>query len=243
MTFPRRLAPEMMDDPSLPESEHRLALVGLSRLNQFSGVARAIYRRLVPLARACQGRPLKVLDVASGRADLPIAWAGFAQRQRLAMQFTTVDISPFAVHEQLAAADRAGVELRAIQRDCLRDSLPTGFDVVTCSLFMHHLADTNVVRLLQNMQSVASRAVIVCDLERTRLNWCLVGAAAHVVSRSIVVRHDSVASVRGAYTRGEFKRLAETALLRPVQCQRLVPCRFIMTAGELVVAENSLAFA
>ncbi len=243
MTFTRQVEPEMMDDPALAESEHRRALRGLARLNRISGVCSAMYRRLLPYARAARGRPLRVLDVASGRADVPIGWATRARRDRLPIQITTIDVSSFAIDEQRSAADSAGIELRAIQRDCLRDPLPSGFDVVTCSLFMHHLDDHQVIRLLQNMQSAAGRAMIVCDLERTRLNLCLVGAVARGVSRSVVVHHDAIASVRGAYTRDEFRELAEAALLRPVECHRLVPCRFIMTVDELVVPIRVPAFA
>lgn len=238
----RDLQPELMDDPKLPRDEHLRALTGLSRLNRYSGVAGVMYRHLRRLA-AAQNRPLCVLDVASGSGDIPISWARRARRDRLDFQLTLMDISAVAVEEQQRLAKRQNVNVLSLQHDCLRTPLPSGFDVVTCSLFMHHLDEHQAFRLLQSMQSATDTALVICDLERSRLNLALVTMAARLLSRSSVVHTDAALSVRGAFTLDEFRALADNALARPVRVQRVFPCRFLATFDEQTVNEPVPAFA
>ncbi len=243
MTFPRQQIPEWMDDPGLPEVDHLQALAGLARLNRVSCVSRTIYRRLVRYAKQIKPRPLKVLDVASGCGDLPIDWATRAARSGVPMQITATDISGVAVEATLRQARNRNVEIGILQRNCVTEGLPFGFDVVTCSLFIHHLNDFQATRLLQSMRASAAVALLVCDLERSRLNVALVALASRLVTRSSVVHHDAVASVKGAYTRAEFERLACQALAQPMVVQPQFPCRFLASIDVLSLPVVAPAFA
>jgi 2-polyprenyl-3-methyl-5-hydroxy-6-metoxy-1,4-benzoquinol methylase len=243
MMLQRDRQPESMDDPKLPKEEHLRALVGLARLNQVSGVARAMYRQLRRHARARTNQTIRVLDVASGGGDIPIAWARWARREGIKLQLTLLDKSSVAIEQQQRRADRYGVDILALQHDCLSTPLPAGFDLVTCSLFMHHLDEHQTFRLLQSMQQATEHALVVCDLDRSRLNLTLVQIAARLLTRSAVVHRDAVLSVRAAYTVEEFKRLAENALARPVRVKRSFPCRFIATFDEETVPQPVPAFA
>ncbi len=245
MSFPRDVRPDPLREQSLPCDEQRALLDGAARLNAVSGIAGTMFRRIVPHAIANRDRPLRVLDIASGCGDLPIQWATMARARGLALQITTIDNSPVAIDQQNKVAHAAGVTLVCLQRDCLRDSLPNGFDVVTCSLFMHQLNDLQVIRLLQSMQSSTSGVILISDLERSRVNLSLMRVASRCVSRSPVMHQSATQSVCAAYTRHEFSRLAQTALLRPVRCQRLLSCRFLLSVEDKVqtVPVASPAFA
>lgn len=245
--FDRSRVPELMDDPDLPEDQHRQALAGLARLNRFSGVSGKLYRHIRRLAMARPDRRLSLLDVASGSGDLPLEWASRAKRDKIDLRIVTTDVSQCAVDVQLAAAKERGVTIEAIQQDCLNQPLPDGFDVVTCSLFMHHLDRRQACGLLRSMQTASDGSVIVCDLERSRANLALVAVASRGLSRSPVVHYDAVVSVRSAFTIPEFKTMASEVLDRPVQIRRLFPCRFLMTLDQRVVCEKvndtAVAFA
>src|SRR6056297_203985 len=241
--LPRDRQPELMDDPSLPKDQHEQALVGLSRLNRLSGIAGVTHAHIRKHAMAHPQRPTRLLDVASGSADVPIMWAKKAERDGLRLEITATDISPIAVEQQQRQAATAGVKIHSLQLDCLKQPLPGGFDIVTCSLFMHHLDDHQAFKLLQSMQAATKDAIVICDLERSRLNLALVTLGAHLVTRSPIVHTDASLSVRAAYTAEEFKQLAQSALARPVRIHHAIPCRFIATFDEQAVCESSVAFA
>jgi 2-polyprenyl-3-methyl-5-hydroxy-6-metoxy-1,4-benzoquinol methylase len=105
--------------------------------------------------------------------------------------------------------------------------LPTGFDIVTCNLFIHHLDQHSIAKLLHAMRAAADHAVLVCDLERSRINLAAVWLAAHAVTRSPVVHEDAVLSVRAALTRTEFRELATQTLDQPISIVGLPPCRYL----------------
>lgn len=227
--FVRHRQPEMMDQPGLPKEAHRHALDGLARLNRWTGVARSMYAYLKRAAIANSARPLRILDIASGSGDLPVAWARLGKRDGLKLEITTLDISEFAVETQDRLANQHGVSLTALQRDCLTNPLPDGFDVVTNSLFFHHLDEADVQRLVAEMTRVAQSRVVVCDLERSRINLGLVAIGARLLSRSPIVHNDASLSVRGAFTRDELQALCASATSATVCVRRVVPCRMMLT--------------
>ena len=188
----RVLVPELMDDPSLARDEHQRALSGLARLNRWSGVARTTYAHIRKYAIESGNRPLRLLDIASGSGDLPIAWAKRAAREGLTIDITTTDISGFAVERQRQLAHSAGVSITAMEIDCVNNPLPTGYDLVTCCLFIHHLDEHQTFCLLQSMQAASENPILVCDLERSYLNMALVKIASKTLSRSNVVHTGDV---------------------------------------------------
>ena len=230
----RDLQPEKMDDPSLPKHDHVLALKGLARLNRVSGVEGSMFRAVRKFVDGRPGRRLRVLDVASGSGDVPLGWVKRAQHEGWSIDLTCVDNRQTACEEQQRRAGEQGLKIQSLQQDCIAQPLPSGFDVVTCSLFFHHLTNPQVFRLLQAMQLASVGGLVLCDLERSRLNLELVRVASHCLSRSSVVHYDATTSVRAAFTLDEFQTLASSALARPFRVHRVFPCRFLLIASELM---------
>ena len=217
--FPRERIPELMDDPALDSAEHRLALAGLARLNAFSGSTGVLRTSLKKLIQEL-GRSIRVLDVATGSGDVP----GKLAKQLAGCEFAGCDISPTAI----ATAQQSFPNVRFFVHDVIRDPLPTGFDAVTCSLFLHHLGDDEAILLLKRMAEAAGSLVLVNDLARSRFNLMSVWIACRVLSRSRVVRFDGPASVRSAYTPAEACALAERAGLVGAQVSTRFPCRYLL---------------
>lgn len=217
-----------MDDPALPPVEHRQALAGLARLNAFSGSASALWPEIRHLAREL-GRPLRLLDVATGAGDVPAVLLKRAARAGISIEFSACDISPVAME---SASDRfraAGVKVKLFTIDALAESLPTGFDVVVCSLFLHHLSADNAVSLLRNLSAATDRLVLVNDLGRSRLNLGLVWLGSQLLTRSRVVHVDGPRSVRAAFTSVEAAELAERAGLTDAVVTEKFPCRWLLS--------------
>ena len=224
----RVVEPELMDDASLEGRRHAAALRGLARLNRLSGAGRAVYDAMADLtARATPERPVRVLDLASGGGDGAIA---LASRGGGRVRVHGCDVSERAVHRATAAARQAGVAARFFVRDVVREPLPEGYDVITCSLFLHHLATDTAGDLLKRMRTAAGCRVIIDDLHRSRLNRALVAAASRLVTRCDVVHVDGVRSVRAAFTAMELRQLADEAGLRGARIRRRHPwCRLLLT--------------
>jgi 2-polyprenyl-3-methyl-5-hydroxy-6-metoxy-1,4-benzoquinol methylase len=215
--------PELMDDPALDPAEHRRALAGLARINRWSGSAKLLWPPIRDLARQLN-RPLRILDVATGSGDVPLSLLDLARREGITLDITGCDLSPLAIDEARSRGENA--TFRTL--DVLNEPLPGGFDVVTCSLFLHHLDEPDVVTVLRAMAAAGS-LVLVNDLVRSRFNLLQVWVAARLFSRSRVVHVDGPLSIRGAFTVPEMRRLAERAGLIGATVQSKFPCRMLLT--------------
>jgi len=155
---------EMMDDPLLANEQHIRALGGLARLNAVSLSTRNFWGPIAELGRRNGTRRLRVLDVATGAGDVPLGLLRKARGTRLELEAHGIDVSGRAVRfaQQRAAASRMRMDFST--RDALHGDLPSGFDVVMSSLFLHHLAEEQAVLLLEKMAKAARHLVLVSDL-------------------------------------------------------------------------------
>jgi hypothetical protein len=227
-SLPRRLQPEVMDQPGLDAGRHRQALAGLKRLNFWSGSAGILWPPLAALRRAVAPRPPRVLDLATGGGDVPIRLWLKARRAGLPLIIEGCDVSAVAVAHATVEADRRGAQVRFFVADALRDDLPGGYDAVVCSLFLHHLAEDDAVGLLRRMAGAADRLVLVNDLVRGRAGLWLARVATRLLSLSPVVHVDGPRSVEGAFTIEEARGLAERAGLSGATVERRWPCRLLL---------------
>jgi 2-polyprenyl-3-methyl-5-hydroxy-6-metoxy-1,4-benzoquinol methylase len=223
----RRREPEWMDDPSLPAADHDAALRGLARLNVAARSHMILWRPLERLARSAsrEGRPLRVLDVATGSGDLPLAMARRARRLGLEIQWSVCDASAHALDTARQRAMRAGFDLTVHRLDATVDELPAT-DVSTCSLFVHHLDPPQVTGLLARMRRASAMALGVNDLDRSRLGYVLAWISGRLLSRSPVVHHDAPVSVQGGFRMEEIARLAWSAGLVDARLDRTWPARW-----------------
>jgi 2-polyprenyl-3-methyl-5-hydroxy-6-metoxy-1,4-benzoquinol methylase len=236
----RVLRPEVMDDPSLDPARHARALEGLARINAWSATTGRLWREIAPLARATPGRPLRILDVACGGGDTAVRLARRARRAGAEVEVTGCDVSETALAFSAARARQAGVTVDFVRRDVLQDDLlgglkgdlpngvREGYDVLTCSLFLHHLETDEALLLLGKMAAAARRLVLVSDLNRTRTGFALAWAGTRMLSRSDVVHVDGPRSVERAFTVAEARALAKQAGLAGASVARCWPCRWLL---------------
>ncbi|MCA9061556.1 MAG: methyltransferase domain-containing protein [Planctomycetaceae bacterium] len=227
----RNRQPELMDEPDLDGRIHAEALAGLRRVNRLSRTDAVLWetiRRLSPPA----GRPLTILDIASGGGDLAIQLARRCARSGISVEIEGCDISPTAVEYAGMNARIAGVgNVRFTQRDILTEAMtPDSYDVVMCTLFLHHLSESDAFRLLEIMKRAARLAVVVDDLRRTAMGYWMAWLGTRLLTRCHVVHVDGPLSVEGAFTVDEVQRLARQAGLENVSISCHWPQRFLLTS-------------
>jgi 2-polyprenyl-3-methyl-5-hydroxy-6-metoxy-1,4-benzoquinol methylase len=223
----RNPQPELMDQPDLDPERHRHALRGLRRINALSGSAGILWPAIADYVRTRKPNRVRVLDVACGGGDVAVALARRARRQKLDVGVTGCDISPVAVEAARRLAPDGAVPF--FRLDVLREPLPNGYDVIACSLFLHHLSDGDALELLRNMAEAAEGMVLVSDLRRTRTGYGLAWAGCRLLSRSPVVHVDGPRSVAAAFTPDELMALAARAGLAGAQVTRHWPQRMLLT--------------
>lgn len=204
----RYLTPERMDALDLDSQEHRRALNGLARINRLCDSSRHIVtaiRNEIP-----SREPLRVLDIGCGSGDVTAKVAQRLTKLGFLGEVIGLDRSPNAVataRERLAGVPQGGMTLAFECGDVFQlqdEKSPREFDVVFCSLFLHHFKLDEAIELLRTARRLAGRLVVVDDLIRCWRGYFLAQVGCRLLSRSPIVHFDGPQSVRAAYTTDEI---------------------------------------
>jgi len=191
----RRPSLELLDTDEGTSREIAGSLRDLQMFNQWFGGIRTS-EKLVRSALAKHRRPTaSLLEVAAGAGFVPAK-----VRERL---FPHFDL-------KITLLDRARTHLngstRAIAGDaCALPFADNSFDLVSCNLFVHHLAPDGFQRFAREALRVCRVAFIINDVVRDPLHLALTYAG-FPLYRSRITRNDAPASVRQAYTPAELAR-------------------------------------
>lgn len=194
----RTIRPELLDSDSGTPEEIAEALADLQRVNRWFGGISTSEHLLRRVAGQLQMQRIELLDVASGSGDVPFAVASRLERHGVHLQTTLLD--RHATH-----LPRSTVS--AVVGDAL--DLPfaaNSFDLVSCSLFAHHLEPMQMKSFVHEALRVARFALIINDLRRSALHLALIVIGRPLFHSSMAWR-DGVTSIRRAYTENEFRKI------------------------------------
>lgn len=227
----RRLAGahELLDGP-LDERTLAANLRDLARVNRWLGGASLSRRALEPISRGYErGTPLRLLDIGTGAADIPRHLLR-SSADRYPLTVVATDVRPEIVKfAQLAGNGPPYVEVRQGSPDRIEEANGS-FDVVHASLVMHHLEPAEAVELLREMARVASRAVIINELDRAQSWFMAARLLARLTTRNSYTRHDGPLSVQRAYRPNEVIQLAARAgLVEEARYWARPPYRYAIT--------------
>ena len=164
----RQREAEIMDQPDLDRAAHEQALRGLARTNCWGSTRQVLWKSIREIAQRRKLHALRILDVASGAGDFAIWLNRRADRHGLKTLIDGCDKSPTAVEFAKCQAADAGLStVRFFCCDVLNEPLSGTYDIVTCSLFLHHLEERNAAAFLATLASAAKHAVFVDDLRRS----------------------------------------------------------------------------
>jgi ubiquinone/menaquinone biosynthesis C-methylase UbiE len=218
----RVITEEILDSNLCPRAEVETSLRDLCRINRwFGGVAttRGLFERV---AEETGRKHLSVLEVASGFGEVPRA-AG----EQLSSKGITLDITDL---------DRVETHLQPEHRALVADALALpfrndSFDVVSCSLFAHHLQPGDLARFAGEALRVSRCAFLINDLVRHPLHLAL-AYAGFPLMRSYVSRVDGVASVRRAYTPEEVREILSNGSHSPKRIE--ISRHYLFRMGVIV---------
>ncbi len=194
----RRVAiPELLDSDGGTAEEIEQSLADLRRVNRWFGGIHTTRKLLREVIRQTGRRQLSLLEVAAGSGDIPLSLARSVEASRVSLQVTLLDRSRAHMDHQL----------RAVAADARTLPFSDGsFDLVCCALFAHHLEPGELLDFAHEGLRVCRIALLINDLRRSLVHLGLVYAGMPLF-RSRLTRHDSVASVRRAYTPAELRAI------------------------------------
>jgi 2-polyprenyl-3-methyl-5-hydroxy-6-metoxy-1,4-benzoquinol methylase len=200
--------PEWMDRPEASAAELEGALRSLRGLNRYFGSYRLVRHFLRRWIKG--GDEVRVLDLATGSGDIPRLIVDHARAVGARVAITAIDFQPTTV----AIAKRWSTnypEIAFEAADVLNYESEKRFEIVICSLALHHLSSEDAVKLLRRCRELSTRFLLVSDLRRSL--ECTVGVylLTALIFDDAMTRNDGRISAARAFSFDELCDLARRA--------------------------------
>lgn len=202
----RRCEPELIDlgpDHYTPE-EYRDCLAQFGRVGKLLGGNRATERALSQI----QGPIESILDIGCGGGQ---AAAQLAQRYPKA-EVVAIDLSKEAIHYAKSHYPLPNLHFELQQSKTL-DYPAKRFDLIHCSLVCHHMSWQELIAFIRQVSQISKKALLINDLERSRLAWLLYAATAPLLFHNRLITHDGLLSIQKGFTEEDWRRLEKEAAL------------------------------
>jgi ubiquinone/menaquinone biosynthesis C-methylase UbiE len=196
---------EIMDRPQAVSDNLRIALDNIEKLNRrFGGydlIHHFLRRWIAP------GQSVSLLDLCTGSGDIPRCIADWSRVQKSIVRIHAIDSQP----STLSIAQAKSVlypEITYEAADVLRFTPAEPFDIVVCSLALHHFAFSDALDLLRRIRGFARRGVVVADLARSDFGIVGIYLLTGFLVRHPMNKFDGRLSIRRAFS---FRELAAAA--------------------------------
>jgi 2-polyprenyl-3-methyl-5-hydroxy-6-metoxy-1,4-benzoquinol methylase len=209
--------PEWMDRPQPISSELMSDLRNLRTLNRYFGSYRLIHHFLRRWIRPTE--KLHILDLATGSGDVPRLIIEFAHEIGAEVEVDAVDFQPSTI-EIARQLSTDFPEIRYHCADVHHFGAEHSYDIVLCSLALHHFSDEQAVALLRRCRTLSREKVLVADLCRSWFAKIGVAFLTATIFREAMTRNDARVSVERAFSFPELGALAHAAGWRDYRHRR-----------------------
>jgi 2-polyprenyl-3-methyl-5-hydroxy-6-metoxy-1,4-benzoquinol methylase len=200
--------PELMDRPQPVSSELEKDLRNIRQLNRFFGSHRLVLHFLRRWIKP--GDHVRIADLATGSGDIPRLIVDYAQKIGAKVEIDALDRQS-ATLEIARKLSGNYPEISYIDANILEWQLAQPYDIVLCSLALHHFSDEDAVRLLRRCGELSRKFVLVSDLRRGLLATIGVYLLTALIFREPMTRHDGRVSAARAFSFTELDDLAACA--------------------------------
>jgi ubiquinone/menaquinone biosynthesis C-methylase UbiE len=199
---------ELMDRPQPVSAELESDLENIRELNRWFGsyalISIFLGRWIKPGAR------LRIVDLATGSGDIPRLIAEYGRKIGAELQIDALDRQSAT----LEIAKKLSVrypEIAFVEGNLLEWDATESYDLVLCTLALHHFSDDDAIRVLQRCRELSGKFVLVSDLRRGWLATIGVHLLTATMFRDPMTKYDARLSAARAFSFSEMNQLAQGA--------------------------------
>ena len=196
---------ELMDRPQPVSGELERDLENIRELNRWFGSYALISLFLSRWIKA--GSSLRIVDLATGSSDIPRLIAEYGRKVGAELRIDALDrqSATLEIAKKLSARYP---EITFVEGNLLEWDATEPYDLVFCTLALHHFSDDDAVRVLQRCRELSHNFVLVSDLRRGWLATVGVHLLTATMFREPMSKYDARLSAARAFSFSEMNQLA-----------------------------------
>ena len=200
---------EIMDDFTIEGALFRDTLDKLEIINRFLGGNSVTINGLKNLLKnQSKNKTITIVDLGCGNGDILRDVAKFGRKNNYSFNLIGIDANLAAI-EYAKELSKEYSELSFKTIDILsEDFKKQSYDVVLCTLFLHHFKNEEIISFLKTTTDKATIGVVVNDLHRHKLAYYLFKLIGFFIKNKMV-RQDGLTSVLRAFKRKDLENIAK----------------------------------
>lgn len=198
-----------MDDFKLQGTELELTLDDLDKINKWLGGNTITLEGVKKLLQDHPvSKPITIVDVGCGNGSMLREIANWGRSAGFDLRLTGIDANPNAIE----IAERKSEFFPELSFKTMNifseDFKSRDYDVVLCTLTLHHFKDNEIEDIMANFYRQARLGVVINDLHRSRQAYFLFRAFCKVFINNKIARDDGLTSILRGFKKKELKRFA-----------------------------------
>ena len=200
---------EIMDDFTMEGALFRDTLDKLEIINRFLGGNSVTINGLKKLLKnQPKNKTITIVDLGCGNGDILRDISKFGRKNNYSFKLIGIDAN-LAATEYAKELSKEYSELSFKTMDILsEDFKKQSYDVVLCTLFLHHFKNEELISFLKTTTDKATIGVVVNDLHRHKLAYYLFKLIGFFIKNKMV-RQDGLTSVLRAFKRKDLENIAK----------------------------------
>lgn len=200
---------EIMDDFTMEGVLFRDTLDKLEIINRFLGGNSVTINGLKKLLKnQPKNKTITIVDLGCGNGDILRDVSKFGRKNNYSFKLIGIDAN-LAATEYAKELSKEYSELSFKTMDILsEDFKKQSYDVVLCTLFLHHFKNEELISFLKTTTDKATIGVVVNDLHRHKLAYYLFKLIGFFIKNKMV-RQDGLTSVLRAFKKKDLENIAK----------------------------------
>ena len=201
---------EIMDDFHLEGEELKDSLNKIAKINQFLGGNKVTLNGLKNLLeKSSQKQIITIVDIGCGNGDMLRAVADFGIKNNYNFNLIGIDANEFTVEYAKSLSTKYS-NINYQSENVFEQHFETiKYDIVLCTLTLHHFTDDEIYKLLTIFHKNASLGLIINDLHRSKLAYRLFQLVCFVFQLNHLSKSDGLTSILRGFKKEELERYSE----------------------------------
>jgi 2-polyprenyl-3-methyl-5-hydroxy-6-metoxy-1,4-benzoquinol methylase len=196
---------EAMDDFLMEGKVLQDALDKIAKINQLLGGNKLTLQGIEKLLKGKdKSKEITIIDIGCGNGDMLRYISEFSKREGYKFKLIGIDANNFTI-THARNLSKFYPNINYFTEDIFDiTSLNFNYDIVLCTLTLHHFKDNEILELLSNWHKKATIGLIINDLQRSKIAYRLFQALCFVFNLNKMSREDGLISILRGFKKEEL---------------------------------------